>query len=258
MSEQHHGRNWKKIVAILLIIAIGVPSVLYLLKMRGYETIEVNGTTRQYQIFIPSGYNPDHPSPLLLGLHGAGGDAGQFRRSSGFDAVAEAQNFIVVYPDGMGTLKYAFHTWNSGEIPKRTANDVEFLVTLIGYLQAHYRINASQIYMVGHSNGAMMTYRMAGEHADLFAAIATVAGSVGSHEARTTTEYLIPTPIVPLKVIHVHGTDDQMVLFEGGEANEPRDYSICQRRDCNRTVFCIYFGRECFVGEVYRLNPCME
>lgn len=223
LNLKNGARGKKQFAGIIIgmIIALaGIQTFIYIDKVKGYHTIDVNGVTRQYRIFIPSTYSSEEEVPLLIALHGGMGDAYQMERDYGFDAVAEKYGFIVVYPDGLGFLKYSFHVWNSGYIKaalERGTNDVLFLTTLIQSLQLIYSINVSKIYMTGHSNGGMMTYRMAGEHPELFAAVAPVAAAIGGKVDSSSSEYIIPTPSVPVSVVHVHGKKDKNVLFEGGQ-----------------------------------------
>lgn len=220
---KNDARGKKQFIGIIIgmiITLAGVESFIYIDKIKGYQSIDVNGVKRQYRIYIPSSYSSEEEMPLLIALHGGMGDAYQIQNDYGFDPVAEKYGFIVVYPDGLGFLKYSLHAWNSGYIKaalERGTDDVLFLTTLIQSLQETYSINSSRIYMTGHSNGGMMTYRMAGEHPELFAAVAPVAASIGGKIDSSSTEYIIPTPSVPISVVHIHGKKDKNVLFEGGQ-----------------------------------------
>jgi len=188
-----------------------------------YQTIDVEGIERQYRMYIPRSYDGVEAVPLLLALHGGMGSAQQFEKQTGFNEIAERDGFIVVYPDGLGVFKYSFHVWNSGYIRAgigQNADDVLFLYTLIKHLQTTYRIDPSRIYMTGHSNGGMMTYRMGGEHAEIFAAIAPVSAAIGGYATSESPHYQIPTPTQPLSVVHVHGRLDKNVLYDGGETQE--------------------------------------
>jgi polyhydroxybutyrate depolymerase len=74
-------------------------------------------------------------------------------------------------------------------------------------LASEINIDTSRVYAAGMSNGAMMAYRLASEAADVFAAIATVAGTMGTEAC---------SPSRPVSVIHFHGTDDEFVPVGGG------------------------------------------
>ena len=138
---------------------------------------------------------------------------------TGFNAIAEKEGFIVVYPDGLGMLPNDLHEWNSGTIEdalQKGYDDVDFITQLVSHLENTYAINTSRIYVTGNSNGAMMSYRMAGQDSQIFAAMASVAGTIGGKPTPTSSLYTIPTPSSPVAVIEFHGLLDQNVPYHGG------------------------------------------
>ena len=85
----------------------------------GDETLTTpDGRVRTYHVYVPASVANAGRVPLLLALHGGGGSGAQFERNSGFDALADANHFVVVYPDGTeigGTSILASgHVWNGG------------------------------------------------------------------------------------------------------------------------------------------------
>jgi polyhydroxybutyrate depolymerase len=204
-----------------------------------YEHIIIGGLDRQYRIFLPSSYIAGKQVPLVLALHGGSGSAKQFESSSGYDAVAEKYGFIVVYPDGVGTFEFAIHVWNSGHLQNQyseNVNDVLFLTNLIAEIKADYSINSSRVYMTGHSNGAMMTFRMAGEHPEIFAAVAPVSGTIGGKATPESDDYIIPTPNYPLSIVQVHGRQDLNVMYTGGLTESGYQLGIRSDLSVNESV----------------------
>jgi hypothetical protein len=53
-------------------------------------------------LYVPSSLAAGDLASLLVALHGGLGSSAQFATNSGFDELAEANGFIVVYPDGIG------------------------------------------------------------------------------------------------------------------------------------------------------------
>lgn len=235
------GSKNKWIALILVIALVGVGFFGYkFIRRRQYEYISVNNVQRQYRIYIPSSYTGNEEVPLLLGLHGAGGSAKQYQRSTGFDTIAEDNGFIMVYPDGLGTMEFSLHYWHSGHvIPRGEPEDVLFLKMLVEELLTDYEINASRVYMTGHSNGGMMTYRMAAEHANLFAAIAPVSGSIGGKPSSDESEIIIPDPSEAVSVVQFHGYLDTHVLYEGGETIDGINKGRTDRSVQNATDFWV-------------------
>lgn len=211
----------KYLVIILLVLMLIFASGVYVVQKKNslYDRINVNGVTRQYLLFIPTTYSAGKPMPLLVALHGGMGNAYQFMHETGFNSIAEKEGFIVVYPDGLGLLPDSYHMWNSGTIEpalKKGYQDVAFIEALIAHLESGYSINSSRIYIMGHSNGAMMAYRMAGEDSGAFAAVASVAGTVGGKPTPDSPLYTIPDPGSAVSVIEFHGLQDQNVRYNGG------------------------------------------
>jgi polyhydroxybutyrate depolymerase len=172
------------------------------------ETLTLDdGTERTYRVHVPDGLPAGEPVPLLLALHGGGGSAEQFARNSGFDAVADREGFIVAYPDGSGAIR----TWNGGyccgAADRDDIDDVAFLRALVDELREAYPVDPDRVFAAGHSNGGIMSYRLACEAADVFAAIGVVAGSVGIESC---------APSSPVSVVHIHGDQDQNHPIDGG------------------------------------------
>ena len=147
------------------------------------------------------------------------GDANQFQDTSNFNIVSEKYNFLMVYPDGLGFMKYSLHIWNSGTIQAKNlkeSDDVSFLTSLIQKLITKYNINPKLVFITGHSNGAMMAYRMAGEQSTLFKGVASISGTIGGYATKTSPLYIIPTPNKSINVVHLHGFLDINVPYNGG------------------------------------------
>jgi polyhydroxybutyrate depolymerase len=100
------------------------------------------------------------------------------------------------------------------------ADDVAFLRDLIDDLGKRLSLDPDRLYVAGHSSGAMMTYRLAGELSPRIAAIGVVAGSVGVRGPRGGV-LTIPEPAEPVSVIVFHGTADRLVPYEGGGGAQP-------------------------------------
>lgn len=170
------------------------------------RTIEIDGTSREYRVHVPEAL-ADDPA-LVVMLHGGLGSAAQAESAYGWDGVADAEGFVVVYPEGVG------RTWNAGDCCGGAArdgvDDVAFLSALVADLQREFGVDPARTFGTGMSNGAMMTYRMACD-TDVFAAIAPVAGTLVAPCGAAT----------PTSVLHVHGLDDDKVRMDGEPGDGP-------------------------------------
>jgi polyhydroxybutyrate depolymerase len=176
------------------------------------QTLIHNGTERSYVIRIP-GELPkgDGRLPLVLVLHGGGGNADNAEKMTGFTDKARTEGFIVVYPEGTGRRKDKLLTWNAGHCcgfaMDHRVDDVGFISALIDKLIESYPVDPTRIYATGMSNGGMMTHRLGIELSNRFAAIAPVVGTLFGDEKR---------PELPVSVIMLNGMLDKSVPYQGG------------------------------------------
>lgn len=186
----------------------------------GAEPVDATMTTpdgreRSYRVYVPTSLPERRPVPLLVALHGGGGSGSQFEANSGFDELAEANQFIVVYPDGIeiggATPLARGHAWNGGRCCGPAAatqvDDVGFLAALVDEVSAQYDIDSARVFAAGHSNGAIMAYRLACERSETIVAIGVQAGSLEVDDC---------DPSRPVSLLHIHGTADENLPIDGG------------------------------------------
>lgn len=149
--------------------------------------------------------------PLVLVLHGGGGNAENAERMTGFSVKARREGFIVVYPEGTGRFRQKLLTWNAGHCcgyaMEHRADDVGFIRALIGRLVQEYPIDPKRIYVTGMSNGGMMAHRLGRELPDQVAAIAPVVATVFGDE---------PKADYPVSALMLNGMLDKAVPYAGG------------------------------------------
>lgn len=168
-------------------------------------TMQVDGFTRAYRVYTPPGVTAAHPGPLLLALHGGNQYGDAMEQLTGFDSLAEADHFIVAYPNGHG------QTWNAGNCcgnPNVSSdNEVDFIDALIVHLEAGGLVDRSRVYATGFSAGAAMAYTLACRLANRIAAIAVMSGTMDPDTCH---------PRMPVAVMEIHGTADPELLYGGG------------------------------------------
>lgn len=148
---------------------------------------------REYLVDAPGGYDPARPTPLLVVLHGRPSSAFEVRADSGLEAFAAKHGMLVVYPEGVD------QSWSADSTD--TYDDVGFIKAVVAHLVKVWNADPARVYASGFSAGASMSYRLAAEAADVFAAIAPVTGPfLGASET--------VTPAAPVSVIAVVGMDD--------------------------------------------------
>ncbi len=175
--------------------------------------IIVGKDERSFFVHVPDNVKDRRNLPVVIVMHGGGGDAAGVRRQTGMDEVADRNGFIAVYPQGTpALLSEKMRTWNvgpcCGKAGRTHVDDVGFISKLIDFMIANYGADRTRIYATGHSNGSMMSYRLACELSDKVAAIAANAGQRLQADCH---------PSRPVAVLHLHGTEDPCALYDGGE-----------------------------------------
>ena len=155
-------------------------------------------------------HTPPGRYPLVVVLHGGTGSPASAERDFGFDALADREGFAVVYPFGLDGH------WNDGRVGNdaRDVDDVAYISGLIDQLADAYPIDRERVFATGYSNGGLMSYRLGCELASKLAAIAPVCGQVPS--------VLTCQPARPISLLAINGTDDPIVLWNGGEVRGHR------------------------------------
>jgi polyhydroxybutyrate depolymerase len=152
------------------------------------------------------------PAPVVIVLHGGGGNSANAVRMTGFDRIAARDGIIAVYPDGTSRMpRMGMLTWNAGHCcasaMEANVDDVGFIGAIIDALVSNGRADPSRVYVTGMSNGAMMAHRLGRELSTRLAAIAPVVGAVFGDE---------PPPRAPVPAFIIVGAEDEIVPPGGG------------------------------------------
>ena len=174
-----------------------------------YDSIPLNGRIRSYLVHLPTSYTGTTPTSLIIAMHGGFGSAANMQNQSQLSTKADAENFIVVYPEGVKNI--GIRTWNAGWCCGYASNnnidDVGFIDVLLDTLIQKYSIDTNRIYATGMSNGGFMSYRLACELSTRIAAIAPVAASMSVTSCNPTR---------PMPIIHFHSYEDTNIPYLGG------------------------------------------
>ena len=182
------------------------------------HTLEFDGLERSYVAHVPDGAAIGTPQtlPVLVVMHGAGGNGAKAEAATGLSGYAKSDRFIVVYPNGTQAADIPGQlAWNADGCcgaPRRTdVDDVGFISAVLDDVERNYAVNTGRVYFAGFSNGGMMSYRLSCELGDRIAGIAVVSGAYNVSECDEKT---------PADVLIVHGTGDLTVPYRGGPTNE--------------------------------------
>jgi len=171
------------------------------------KTMFVDGLERLYIIHKPKNYNNTETLPLVLVLHGGGGDAVHMVKFSGFNDVSDKENFIAVYPEGYE------RNWSDGRIGDQLPmerDDVKFISMMLDTLIAGYNVDTARIFSTGISNGGFFSIYLAYKLSNRILAIAPICANIPeNYKNDFKLEY-------PVSMMLMNGTDDKLVKYDGG------------------------------------------
>ena len=193
--------SWRRTIFVFGILLFAFQSTLHAEIER--DSFDFDGRLRNYMVYLPTNYTGSTNFPLVICLHPYGWGAERMMNYTNMNQVADASDFIVVYPSGIPN-------WNSGigDLPGYTTpnvDDVGFINALIDIMSNRYGIDLERIYACGYSNGGCMSYKLACQLSNRIAAIA----SVGSAFSPSTEESCSPLRTMP--VLNISGTADPYV-----------------------------------------------
>lgn len=187
-------------------------------------SIEHDGLTREYKVYVPKKYNRNVSAAFVVFLHGGGGGMKE-AYAEGMDKMADKYGFILAIPQGTGKkiLGKTVGSWNSGNWSEskkfnpvsccgyagdNDIDDVGFISKMIDEIEKNYSVDEKRIYVTGISNGAMMSYRLACELSNKITAVAPVEPPFVPEVCDNSSR--------PISIMHVHGTADPCALYDGG------------------------------------------
>jgi polyhydroxybutyrate depolymerase len=175
------------------------------------ETEQIPTDRGTVPLYLPTDLDPGADIPLVISLHGYTGNGTQHENYFNLRSRIDEDRFMLCVPNGT-TDAQGNRFWNATDFccdfENRNPDDSGYLRSLIETIIAAHPVDIGSIHVVGHSNGGFMAYRMACDHADLIASVASLAGATFSRDSRCT-------PSDPVHVLQIHGTDDDVIRYAG-------------------------------------------
>ena len=195
----------KKILSLLVFIVF-----LTVSQAQGYisQTIQHDGLTREYSIYIPASYDGTTNFPLLFNFHGGDDVITNWQTTADMRPIADTANFILVYPQARPDPSDGNSlNW----LPKTpgTFDDVPFISKLIDTIASNYQIDQNRIYACGYSLGGDMSFELGCKLSNRIAAIAPVARTMQANPNSFCS------PVHPTGVLTILGTDDFISPYGG-------------------------------------------
>lgn len=169
------------------------------------QTLGVGEGERSFIAYVPPGLEPSVPAPVLIVAHGFEETAMDMVAITGFDAIAEREGFVVLYPEGQGLIP-----WNIGEgvcqggariVSSARGDDSAFLDAMLAFVAADRAIDAEHVFMSGLGSGAYLANDLGCRRSDIRAVVAHSGGSHPLTDCVTTSK----------PVLLLHGSDDTAV-----------------------------------------------
>ena len=175
------------------------------------RSVQVGGVTRDYVVYVPENFSGSEAVPLVLDFHTLLGTPAGEADNSGYRELAEAEGFIVAYPEGIDGA------WNIGVCctASRDVDDVAFARALVDEVTQEACVDTKRVYAVGVAMGGGMAYQLGCNAADVFAGIAPSSFDLLEQADQPCQ------PSQALSVISFRGTSDQLVPYEGGAEPAP-------------------------------------
>lgn len=176
-----------------------------------HETISAGGLIRDYYIHVPVGYTQGMSLPVVLVFHGGYDFNTRMDAVSRFDAIADRENFIVVYPQGVNDH------WNDTRNVNTHDNydDLSFISGLIDHMVRRYRANPQRFYACGYSAGGYFAQYLGIQIPEKLAAIASVSATLPEKL------YHAKPALKPISVLYILGMEDPIMPFKGGPSHTP-------------------------------------
>ena len=187
---------------LLFVLALNLPMIA----AQDVHSLQVDGTERTYELFVPSSVEDTENLSLVIILHPAASSGKAMVFLSGFNTLAEEYGFIVAYPDSNGAA------WGEDVTDASLPDDVGFISALVDNLQETYDIG--EVHLAGMGNGGLMAYRLACETPENFRSIAVVGSLMWDYHLDNCP----PNPLSPHNFLLIHGSEDPFYFEEGAHS----------------------------------------
>lgn len=199
---------------ILLLIPSLFPFFSWAQQTLNY-TITVDSIQRNFILYVPASYSGQEEVPLVFSFHGLAGTAQRHMDQEDFRPVADTAGFIVAYPNGAPVYGPGIRSWNLGD--SMLPNDVAFTSAMIDTISNDFNVNLDRVYACGMSYGGFFSIYLAGQLSDKIASVASVAGTM------QVAGNNVVAPSRPFSYLHIHGTNDFNVAYNGNQALQSVD-----------------------------------
>jgi len=180
------------------------------------RTIKVGELERRYIAHVPKDAATRPALSVIFAFHPALATGEMFERVSGLHEQPGAEDFLIIYPDGIG------RTWNTGaccgQAKRQEVDDLAFVRAMFADAARFGTISARRNFAVGFSNGARLSHYVACTMPERFAAIAVTGGKRDMSQGCEPADRIARNPV---SVFLIHGLEDTLSPYDGGPSALP-------------------------------------
>lgn len=175
--------------------------------------VQAGGYERRFHEVVPASVNTTRAVPVIVAFHGGGGRPLAFGRRAELLRLARQGGAVLLLPEGLGRPGGRGGSWNTGGetadgyAEQVGVDDLAFVQAMLADVRRRVTVDPDRIYALGMSKGGMMAYHAACNLDGVFRSIAVVAGTLDARTCRFADQ---------VSLLHIHGTRDENVPFEGG------------------------------------------
>ena len=174
---------------------------------------------------VPESYSASEAHPLIILLHGYTSSGRNQDSYFQVSELADDYGFLFAAPDGVREpISDENRFWNASNACCNffglEVDDSGYIRSIIDEMKQRYNVDENRVFLIGHSNGGFMSFRMAYEHSDAVAAIASLAGANHMDQREA--------PENPVHILQIHGTNDETIGYQGGDIQDNRYPSALQ------------------------------
>jgi phospholipase/carboxylesterase len=187
----------------------------------GFYTSEVftPGGPRPVHTFLPVGYEPNYPYPLLVFLHGHGGNEEQILRLA---PRLSRRNYLCIALRGPRAVgRRAGHPGFTWSVAGLDADIEDYVFAAVEQTRRIYHVHSERIYLTGFCEGAGPAYCLALRYPERFAGLISLNGCM----PRSGGPLLRLPRVRPLRVFIGHGIANAVVPLSLAEADHQLLYS---------------------------------
>lgn len=194
------------------ILTLSAPALAAPERLPAAETLSVGTgkSAREFILYAPA--DTSGPTPVVMVFHGGGGgDDWMANKSRELTRTLTEAGYAVAYMNGSARRNgEKLRTWNAvhccAYAQKKKIDEAAYADGAVDVLDKRIGIDRSRIFLMGHSNGAMLSYRLASAMKTAPRAIAPMSGAIFADQ-----------PGVPdrTSIFMYHAKDDEVLSFDG-------------------------------------------